>query len=73
MNAAVVALILVVSAQLAERTIFTSVHPGEMMAGGAIAGLSIAILLIWNINSTWLILGSILVGYFLELGLHIRV
>jgi len=58
MNAAVVALILVVSITL-----------GREAIGGigtlAIAGVCLVLLLKWNINSTWLIVGSGIIGWVL--------
>lgn len=56
MNAAVVALIAVTTVILATQALRS---PGA----GAIAGLSLAALLVWNVNSTWLILASAIVGF----------
>jgi chromate transporter len=58
MNAAVVALILVVSIMLGR----DSIHGIGTLA---IAAICLILLLKWNINSTWLILGSGLVGWML--------
>jgi chromate transporter len=59
MNAAVVALILVVSITLGRE----SIHG---IGALAIAAISLILLLKWNINSTWLIIGSALVGWMLQ-------
>src|SRR5581483_12162427 len=56
MNAAVVALIAVTTVILAEQALRT---PGAW----AIAAASLAALLVWNVNSTWLIVGSALIGF----------
>ncbi|HEV8291554.1 MAG TPA: chromate efflux transporter [Tepidisphaeraceae bacterium] len=59
MNAAVVALILVVSITLGRE----SIHGIGTLA---IAAISLFLLLKWNLNSTWLIIGSALVGWVLQ-------
>jgi chromate transporter len=59
MNAAVVALILVVSVLLGRE----SIHGFGTLA---IAAISLILLLKWNLNSTWLIIGSGLVGWMLQ-------
>jgi len=59
MNAAVVALILVVSVTLGRE----SIHG---IGAIAIAVTSLFLLLKWNINSTWLIIGSGLLGWMLQ-------
>jgi len=59
MNAAVVALILVVSLSLARESL-TGVFPIT------IALLSLILLLKWNLNSTWLILASALLGWLMN-------
>lgn len=56
MNAAVVALILVVAVGLAREAIHTP-------AAGAIAAASLGALLAWNVSSTWLILAAGLAGW----------
>ncbi len=66
MNAAVVALILVVSIQLAQRTIFAAPTSAGVIGGSVIAVLSMIVLLVWNLNSTWLILASIAIGWLLK-------
>src|SRR5205823_1750426 len=59
MNAAVVALILVVSLTLGR----DSIHGIGTLA---IAVICLLLLLKWNINSTWLIIGSGLVGWMMQ-------
>jgi len=59
MNAAVVALILVVSITLGRE----SIHGIGTLA---IAAISLVLLLKWNLNSTWLIIGSGLIGWLLQ-------
>ncbi|HEV8378662.1 MAG TPA: chromate efflux transporter [Tepidisphaeraceae bacterium] len=59
MNAAVVALILVVSITLGKESI-------QGIGTLAIAAISLFLLLKWNLNSTWLIIGSALVGWALQ-------
>ena len=59
MNAAVVALILVVSITLGRE----SIHGIGTLA---IAAISLVLLLKWNLNSTWLIIGSALAGWVLQ-------
>jgi chromate transporter len=59
MNAAVVALILVVSFTLGRESILG-------FATASIMGICLILLLKWNINSTWLILGSALAGWLLH-------
>ncbi len=59
MNAAVVALILVVSFTLGRESIIS-------WTTAAIALISLVLLLKWNVNSTWLILGSGLAGWLLH-------
>ena len=66
MNAAVVALILVVSIQLAQKTILAAPTPTGIISGSIIAALSIVVLLVWNVNSTWLILANIGVGWLMR-------
>ena len=56
MNSAVVALILVVCIRLGSTAIFDPVT-------AAIAVVSLLSLLVWNINSTWLILFAGLAGW----------
>ena len=60
MNAAVVALILVVCWRLAA-TAFVHDHRPQWLSI-AVATISLMIILIWNVNSTWLILASALIG-----------
>jgi chromate transporter len=59
MNAAVVALILVVSISLGRE----SIHG---LGTVAIAAICLVLLLKWNLNSTWLIIGSGLAGWMLQ-------
>jgi chromate transporter len=55
MNAAVVALIFVVCVRLGVAALFDGMTVG-------VAVLTLAAVLIWNVNSTWLIVGSGLLG-----------
>jgi chromate transporter len=59
MNAAVVALILVVSITLGRESIYG-------IGTFAIAAICLFLLLKWNLNSTWLIIGSALIGWVLQ-------
>jgi chromate transporter len=59
MNAAVVALILVVSITLARESIIS-------WPTAAIAVISLVLLLKWNVNSTWLIIASALAGWLMQ-------
>jgi chromate transporter len=60
MNAAVVALIVVVCWRLAATAFAPNYHADWLAI--AIAIISLALILIWNVNTTWLILGSAAVG-----------
>ena len=60
MNAAVVALIVVVCWRLGGSALFPGGRPDWLAVGVAL--VSLVVLLIWNLNSTWLILASALVG-----------